>query len=226
MTLPSKTEPVNTGESYVTLHLKATQAQIERFQASLEIENHLVNFANYYLEKTYGRKHLSRSYPAFHEQGRIMVADTILAKYIDETWQLDAWPVATAVLPLQAAKALMIKWVADFGVFREKLRLASRMTDREKRDFQNNANHDNPHHIAWHHQGALPDMSHGRKMSSIILDVQAQRIVTEAHQVKLPGYGTLSVEENINQLRTKHVKKVIIKRKNADCFTLQLTIVD
>ncbi|WP_054759349.1 hypothetical protein [Secundilactobacillus collinoides] len=51
MTLPSKTEPVNTGESYVTLHLKATQVQIESFQASLEIENHLVNFANYYLEK-------------------------------------------------------------------------------------------------------------------------------------------------------------------------------
>ncbi len=226
MALPSQTGPVNTGESYVTLHLKMTQTQIGHFQESVEIENSLINFANHYLEKTYGCKHLTRSYPAIHERGRASVAETILAKYAAETWHQDDWPVATAVLPRQAAKALMIKWAADFALFLTQLRVANRMTDREKRDFQNNANHDNPRHLAWYHQGALPDMSHGRTMNSIIIDVQPQCLVPEAHQVRVPGYGTLSVEENINQLRTKHVKKVIIKRRAVNNFTLQLTIID
>lgn len=85
--LPATTKYIRV--RHFRVRLSATQ--IMKFDRNLTVENELHNYALKYLEKTYGRKHLSRPYPSTATEKRYVVKDHILPGFRQEKYGLTKW---------------------------------------------------------------------------------------------------------------------------------------
>ena len=86
----------------------------------MQTQNQLWNFANKYLERTYGRKHLNRPYPNNKKQKSVVI-DDIRAKFIKENYSLDRWNAKVVGFHSQGANEFLTTLLTNFGQYRKVL---------------------------------------------------------------------------------------------------------
>lgn len=200
-----------------------TPELIEHHARNMQTQNQLLNFANKYLERTYGRKHLNRPYPNNKKQKSVVI-DDIRAKFIKENYSLDRWNAKVVGLHSQGANEFLTTLLTNFGQYRKVLYHASKMTTQEKSDCVNNVHGNNSQHRSWYRKGSLNYLHGNNSFKTVSLPNNNQVEIVSAHHIKIQDYGKLQVVENISNLRNVTIAITKLKRKSNGQFELQLVL--
>lgn len=218
--LPKTTEYVRTRR----YHLVVTAELTEKHMCNLAVENELHNYALKFLERTYGYKHLGRTFPTTRTGKNYIIKDEILPRFLKEYYNLKRWNAKKIGLHSQAAYQFLVTMLTNFGEYRKVLKKASMMTEQEKEDYRNNKHGNNPKHRSWYRKGSLTFLRNEASHKTVSLPDNGQIEVLSPHWIKLQDYGVVQVLEDIRNLKNQKVVTSKIKRKGDDTFELQLVL--
>lgn len=207
--------------------LVSSAQMVARHRESLEVLNKAHQYTVKYLEKTYGYKHLERSYPSSKQAKIYVIKDKILPGFLHDVYGLDRWDRSVVKIHSQALRdEFLVTVMTNFGEYRKVLKKAAKMTDQEKEDYRNNKHHNNPQHRSWYRKGSLNYLRNGASHQTVSLPSNGQIAVVSPHWIKVQDYGCLQVVENISNL--KHQKIVVskVKHKRNGSYELQLVLKD
>lgn len=218
--LPATTKYIRV--RHFRVRLSATQ--IMKFDRNLTVENELHNYALKYLEKTYGRKHLSRPYPSTATEKRYVVKDHILPGFRQEKYGLTKWNAKTIGLHSQAAREFLVTMMTNFGEYRKTLKQANKMIVSEKEAYRNNEQGNNTQHRSWYRKGSLNYLRNGASHKTVSLPSNGQFAIVAPHHIKIQDYGVVQTAENLSCLRGRKITVTKLKCKGDGTFDLQLVL--
>ncbi|MHC8518980.1 hypothetical protein [Weissella confusa] len=166
----------------------ATQELIEHHARNMRTQKQLWNFANKYLEKTYGRKHLNRPYPSNKSQKNYVI-NAIKSKFIKEKYNLNRWNARIVGLHSQGANEFLTTLLTNFGEYRKIMYRASKMTAQEKLEYGNNIHGNNPQHQSWYRKGSLNYLRGSNSFKTVALPNNNQVEIASDHYIKIQDYG-------------------------------------
>lgn len=205
--------------------LVATPVLVAKHSRNLEVENQLHNYAVRYLEKTYGYKHLGRSFPTTKIGKVFLIKDKIIPKFAQDVYHHKGrWNSKKIGLHSQAAQEFLVTLITNFGEYRKVLKKTSKMMDKEKEAYRNNRNRNNPQHRSWYRKGSLSYLRNGASRKTVALPDNGQIKVLSPHWIKIQDYGKIQVVENIQHLANSQIVTSKIKRKDDGSYELQLVL--
>lgn len=203
--------------------LVATDDLIAKFERNIEAENKIYNYVLKYLEKTYGVKHLKRPYPTNKNAKLFLAKDVLIPKILKDLYGLSKWDGKKVGIHSQALRdEYLVSVLTNFGEYRKKLISASKMPERNKKDYQNNLHGNNPKHKSWYRKGSLNYLRPNQSKKCVSLPSNGQAKIISAHFIKIQDYGTVQVVENIKNMKNAKIVTTKIKRKDNGQFELQI----
>jgi putative transposase len=197
-----------------------SEKQIARFETNLLKEEALFNFANSYLEKVYGYKHLDRFIPT-SQIGKKNLAYKLVKMFNEK------YPTRKKELHSQAAMYLMEELINNFVEYRKTLYKASFMTDEQKADYKANKHKNNSKHKSWYRKGSIAYYHKYGKIKNIVsLPANGQATILSPHHIKIQDkeYGDIFVVENLEQYKGLKIVTTKLKRFKNGKFELQLVL--
>ena len=223
VSLPTKTEYIRVRR----YRLVVTAEMDAKFKQNIAIINDLHQYAVKYLEKTYGYKHLGRSYPSTRTDKLYVIKDEIEKRYLKERYpELKRWDLKKIGLHSQAAHQFCVALMTNFGEYRKVLKKTAKMTDKEKEKYRDNVDDNNAQHRSWYRKGSLAYLRNGKSHTTVSLPSNGQIEVLSAHHIKIQDYGVLQTVDNIKNLKHQAIVTSKIKRKKDGSFELQLVLKD
>lgn len=203
--------------------LVATDNLVAKFERNIEAENKIYNYVLKYLEKTYGVKHLKRPYPTNKNAKLFLAKDVLIPKILKDLYGLSKWDGKKVGIHSQALRdEYLVSVLTNFGEYRKKLISASKMSERNKKDYQNNLHGNNPKHKSWYRKGSLNYLRPNQSKKCVSLPSNGQAKIISAHFIKIQDYGTVQVVENIKNIKNAKIVTTKIKRKDNGQFELQI----
>ncbi|MCM0599082.1 hypothetical protein [Periweissella fabalis] len=161
-----------------------TPALMLKHQRGLHVQNELHNYAVKYLEKTYGRKHVSRPFPQSLAAKKFLVAE-IAGKFAKDCYDLDRWQANKIGLHSQGARLFLLTLLTNFGQYRKTLFKAFKMSSQEKMAYKNNEHGNNAKHRSWYRKGSLNFLRKNNSYKTISLPDNKQIQVVSNHGIKI-----------------------------------------
>lgn len=201
-----------------------TKKQLSLFQEQLEKLTALRKFAIYYLEHTYGVRHLKRDFPSTQVEkaalasviARRWFANVNGFQYTDDHKKL-RWDKRVIQLHSLSVQRNLVELITNFDLYRRELIssiLHGSLISR-KRYLYNQKGHNRRHQKAI----CANSLSYKKIVRTVMFptsgNMKKLAFIVSNHFVKLPGYGLLYVKENLSSMKKhKVVQLTLVKQSN------------
>ncbi|MEE5987609.1 transposase [Ligilactobacillus equi] len=204
-------------------HLVVTDDLVAKFQQNIAVENKVYNYIVKYLEKTYGRKHLNRSFPTTKKTKVALAKDVLIPKILKDFYSLDKWDGKRVGIHSQALRdEFLVSLLTNFGEYRKVLKKSAKMSAEDKENYRKNVHGNNRKHKSWYRKGSLNYLRPWQSKRCVSLPSNGIAQVISAHHLKIQDYGVVQVVENIKNMKSAKIVTTKIKRKADGTFEIQV----